>query len=67
MNNLNQNMPVHNNSNESTVRFTGKDYPSEVEEMYQQDSQHLIPEMACGSTKERSPLLQHKRTRHKWS
>ncbi len=51
MNNLNQNMPV----NESMVRFTRKDYPSEVEEMYQQDNQHLISEIVCGSAKEREP------------
>lgn len=55
MNNLSQNMPVHNSSNESMVRFTRKDYPSEVEEIYQQDSQHLISEMACGLAKEREP------------
>ena len=59
MNNLNRNMPVHNSDSKPRVRSTRKDYPSEVEEIYQQDSQYLVSEMACEPTKKResSPSL----------
>ena len=56
MNNLNQNMPACNSNSEPNIRSTRKDYPSEVEEIYQQDIQHLISEMAYGLAKERGLL-----------
>ena len=59
MNNLNQNMPVHNGNNKPVTRSARKDYPGEVEEIYQQESLCSTSRMACEPSKEREPSPSH--------
>ena len=47
MDNLGQNIPAYNGNSEPKIRTTRKDYPSEVEEIYRQDSQQLFDIKDC--------------------
>ena len=47
MDNLNQNKPDSNSNSKPKICSTRKDYPSEVEEIYQQDGQQLFDITDC--------------------
>lgn len=55
MNNPNQELHAHNNK--PRIGSARKDYPSEVEEVYRQDSQHPIPEISCEPAREQESSL----------